>query len=142
MSNTTVTLGPAIPFTPRSDANVVGVGTKFTSDGSWVTSKNEEYVLILQTDGNLVLYRVIGNPPPFEPGAQFNGEPKWATGTDQKGGRSAVLQEDGNLVVLDQDDNPVWASQSSGIECLGLYVQDDGNVVIYKPAAVWAAIKS
>jgi hypothetical protein len=143
MDTKEVTLGPAVKFTSQSDANVVAIGTPFNSDGSWVTSQNQEFVLICQTDGNLVLYRVIGNPPKdFAPGAVFTGHADWATDTAGNTGGKAVLQDDGNLVVLDSQGNPKWASHTSDIKCIGLFIQNDGNVVIYKSSPAWASIKS
>ena len=59
------------------------------------------------------------------------------------GARYAVWQHDGNLVIYigSNNTNPAWASNTSGVcgnQCT-LWVQDDGNVVIYKGSApVWA----
>lgn len=139
MSTISVTLGTPVPFTPNSDANIVAVGTTFVSDGAWVTSQNEEYVLILQPDGNLVLYQVIGNPPPFKPGVSFMGQALWAAGTFDNKGDTFVVQADGNLVVYNSDGNPIWASNTEGIVPIGLFVQNDGNLVLYKQAPAWAS---
>jgi hypothetical protein len=44
---------------------------------------------------------------------------------------------DGNLVLRDGSQNPLWSSGSVGHPGAYLAVQDDGNVVIYDGAAVW-----
>jgi hypothetical protein len=136
----TVTLGPAIPDTTTASfgnvpATVIQVGTRVPSDQYWCTSPSQEYVLIMQDDGNLVHYRVIGNPPDFAPGVTFNGEATWATGT---AARNSVLdvQSDGNLVIYDSNGKPIWKTNTSGTPA-GLYVQDDGNVVLYKLEPSW-----
>jgi LysM repeat protein len=91
-----------------------------------LTSSNGKYTLIMQGDGNLVLY------------AESN-TPVWSTRTQGKGAIRASLQDDGNLVLYTKEqerrfrrDEPVavWASQTSG-EKVRLILQDDRNLVIY-----------
>lgn len=55
-------------------------------------------VVIMQLDGNLVVY-------------SGGGHPIWSTGTLSSGARLAV-QDDGNLVVYDVNDVPLWASDT------------------------------
>jgi pseudomonalisin len=94
--------------------------------GSSVRSANGKYNLVMQDDGNLVLY-------------QANGPALWATGTNGIAIRHAVMQRDGNLVLYDYAGRPRWASGTHGNPGALLYVQCDGNVVIYKPnVPVWA----
>lgn len=84
------------------------------------------YSLVMQTDGNLVLYH--------------NGVGAiWATGTDGQGGSSAVLQDDGNFVLYTAASAPLWSSGTSGHGGSYLAIQDDGNLVVYAPggAALW-----
>ena len=91
-----------------------------------LTSSNGKYTLIMQGDGNLVLYTESNTPV-------------WATKTDGKGAVRASLQNDGNLVLYTKEverrfrrDEPVavWASQTRG-ENVRLILQDDRNLVIY-----------
>ncbi|MFV0460115.1 MAG: N-acetylmuramoyl-L-alanine amidase [Actinomycetales bacterium] len=103
--------------------------------------------LIMQSDGNLVLYS--------------NGAATWATGTSGNPGAKAVLQDDRNLVVYSRSGQPLWAS---GVACdqarvgttgfLQMYpghvmyspnrayrlvMQKDGNLVLYSPRrAIWS----
>lgn len=46
-------------------------------------------------------------------------------------GWTCAFQGDGNLVVYDSDGNPEWASNSDGHPNAQLVVQGDGNVVVY-----------
>ena len=101
-----------------------------------LTSSNGKYTLIMQGDGNLVLYTESNTPV-------------WATRTQGKGAVRASLQDDGNLVLYTKEverrfrrDEPVavWASKTSG-EHVRLILQDDRNLVIYTAdgRALWAS---
>jgi hypothetical protein len=54
---------------------------------------------------------------------------------------SLVLQSDGNLVLYDQDRQPVWASGTDGQDVSTATMQEDGNLVLYSSggSAVWAS---
>ncbi|HYC88577.1 MAG TPA: hypothetical protein VEO54_05150 [Thermoanaerobaculia bacterium] len=84
--------------------------------GQTLVSQNGLYLLILQHDGNLVLYK--------------NGFARWATHTGT--GTRAVMQSDGNFVLYGASGS-VWATNSSGHPGAYLLVQNDGNVVVYAP---------
>ncbi|MCE7993455.1 MAG: lectin [Roseivirga sp.] len=93
--------------------------------GKQLKSQNGKYRLILQDDGNLVLYNSEGY--------------LWATNTAGRAAKECVMQEDGNCVLYGYNDREVlWASNTAGKNGAYLIVQDDGNVVIYQPVAVWA----
>lgn len=84
--------------------------------------------LVMQADGNLVLYSDGTNAS------------LWATGTT--GVNVAVLQSDGNFVVYPRDaaGNPFFAKWSSGTSGNNvLDVQADGNGVIYPANAIGVA---
>lgn len=88
-------------------------------------SNNGSYKLVMQQDGNLVLYK--GNTP------------LWASNTDGVAVDFCIMQDDGNLVLYGFASNAVWASNTNGQPGSFLVVQDDGNVVIYRPNfPVWA----
>jgi len=86
--------------------------------------------LAMQTDGNLVLY-------------QTSGPALWATGTNPGPAVTAIMQQDGNFVL-----NRGWgyytpevvfntATNPTGTH---LYVQNDGNLVVYSNStALWAS---
>ena len=89
------------------------------SRGQSLTSSNARYTLVMQNDGNLVLYRNTG-------GVVF------ATNAP---GDSAVMQSDGNFVVY-SGSMPTWSTLTGGNPNAYLVVQDDGNLVIYSAAGI------
>ena len=94
--------------------------------GESITSNNGAYKLILQDDGNLVLYA--------------RDHAVWATGTDGQNVVRAEVQTDGNFVLYTPD-KPVWASQTKGKKDVKLVMQDDRNLVLYAKGddAVWSS---
>ncbi|MEW6736336.1 MAG: hypothetical protein AB1489_33900 [Acidobacteriota bacterium] len=145
-STVQVTLGPSAPYTFTTlvpggggPANLVLPNTTFTSNGMWYPSPNQEYVTILQTDGNLVLYQVIGTAPPLKQGVTFTGKALWATGTNNNQNDTFVVQNDGNLVVYNSKGSAIWASNTNGKVPVGLYLQNDGNLVLYQATPAWAS---
>jgi hypothetical protein len=98
---------------------------ELTSNQS-LASCNGDYTLIMQSDGNLVLYQ--------------GSTALWASGTVGSGADEAILQDDGNFVVYTSAGSPVWASNTAGDTGDYLDVQNDGNVVIYSSsgAALWS----
>ena len=82
------------------------------------TSGNGRAILRLQEDRNLVLYK--DNKAVFRaPNAVGRGH-------------SAKMQSDGNFVLYDQHNAPVWASNTAGSPGAYLAIQDDGNMVVYR----------
>lgn len=95
--------------------------------GEQLRSYNDMYRLILQGDGNLVLYD------------RSRGKPLWASNTVRSGANRLVLQGDGNLVLY-RGGKPFWASNTVRKNSDRLVMQNDGNLVLYagrKP--VWAS---
>jgi hypothetical protein len=92
--------------------------------GEQVFSPDGRFRLILQTDGNLVLYGPDGA--------------RWASGTWGRAVDYAVMQVDGNLVLYGAG-LAVWATGTNGRRGAYLAMQSDGNLVLYTGAtAVWA----
>ena len=90
-----------------------------------IYSPSEQLELIMQSDGNLVLYDGAGKP-------------LWASGTDHHDGAYAIMQTDGNLVVYPPSGKALWASGTSKDHGSSLHLQSDGNLVIYDGSkAVW-----
>ncbi|MDZ7744502.1 MAG: hypothetical protein U5K77_01950 [Candidatus Saccharibacteria bacterium] len=108
--------------------------------------------LVMQGDGNLVLYNTSGNPV-------------WHTGTYGNAGAWFAVQHDGNMVVYSEDNVPLWASNTvqrphmlkhvtptlpayklfpgQKLETADrkrkLVIQSDGNLVLYDQGkALWA----
>lgn len=93
----------------------------------WVEwSSGGDYYLVMQTDGNLVLYNDAGKA-------------LWDSKTQGNSGAYATLQTDGNFVVYSSAKKPLWASNTPGNAGDSLVVQADGNTVIYSKAgkALW-----
>jgi hypothetical protein len=103
--------------------------------GNGLVSNNNQWTLLFQDDGNLVLHN--------------NGTPYWHTNTASNssgtGSVNAWIKEDGNFVVGHEAGGVhCWESQSNGYGAVRPYilVQDDGNVCLYDEAVEgchWAA---
>jgi len=95
------------------------------SNGASITTQSRR--LVMQSDGNLVIYDI-------------NGTPKWASGTNgsNRGDAFVVFQGDGNLVIY-SNGSPLWASNTVGSN-RSLAFQGDGNFVVYaNGSALWHA---
>ncbi|MFI6934840.1 mannose-binding protein [Streptomyces sp. NPDC050287] len=80
---------------------------------AWTTNRIR---MVMQTDGNLVVYNE-------------KGKPIWASMTFGQNHR-AIFQTDGNLVIHNGDDRPIWASQTWGNEGAQLVLRADAKVAI------------
>jgi len=81
-----------------------------------ITSPNGKHFLVLQQDGNLVLYS--------------DGQPKFASNTSGTGGNRVWLQGDGNFVLYDST-RALWASNTHASTGTRVIVEDNGQVVLY-----------
>jgi hypothetical protein len=98
-----------------------------------VTASNKAFQLVMQRDGNLVVYQL-----------DAQGEravPTWASNTTGNAGAQARLQDDGNLVVYRPDGTtPVWASNTANRRGANLQLGDDGALALYLAGeVVWTA---
>ncbi len=88
--------------------------------GGCIASTDQTYALVMQTDGNLVLYY------------QSQADPLWNSNTEGNAGAYAVMQTDGNLVVYPANGgSALWSSGTNGTPNATLVMQDDGNAVVY-----------
>jgi hypothetical protein len=110
---------------PASSCGELSANQELTANQS-VASCNGDYTLIMQGDGNLVLYQ--------------GSSALWASGTVGSGADEAIMQGDGNFVLYTSSGAPVWASNTAGDTGAYLDVQNDGNVVIYGSSgtALWS----
>jgi hypothetical protein len=102
------------------------------SANSSIASSNGKYTLVMQGDGNLVLY-AFGNQAVWDTGT-------WQLPVEHRPDR-AVMQPDGNLVLLTPGGVPVWATHTEGNGGSRLVLGDDRNLVIYRSDgnAVWSS---
>ncbi|WP_051969950.1 ricin-type beta-trefoil lectin domain protein [Kitasatospora azatica] len=91
------------------------------------TVPNRASILVMQADGNLVLYAP-------------NHIVLWSSNTWGHPGATAALQADGNLVVYAPEGWPMWSSNTWTHPGSNLIMQNDNNLVLYDPDAVpiWA----
>lgn len=92
--------------------------------GGSLRSPNLRYVLMYQTDGNLVLSNDVSKAP------------LWATHTSGTVPGVAKMQADGNFVLYDSANVPLWASGTAGNPDAYFSLQNDGNFVIYRADGV------
>jgi hypothetical protein len=87
--------------------------------GQSLYSPSGQYQLIMQGDGNLVIYS--------------GGSAIWNTGTEGTGTSNYLaMQGDGNLVVYTSANKAVWNSGTEGTGTSNyLAMQNDGNLVVY-----------
>ena len=95
--------------------------------GESLRSSNDQFSLVLQEDGNLVLY-------------DQGGAAIWATGTDGQDIARVRMQQDGNLVLYAPGGDAAWASGTNGNDGAYIILQDDRNLVIYTSEGnpIWA----
>ena len=114
--------------TPPGIKNLLKPNEYLTSN-KYLVSNNKAFFLIMQSDGNMVVYK--GSGPSDNKGAL------WSSGTSGKGESFAIMQSDGNFVVYKgsgPSDNKgfTWNSKTSGKGESFAIMQDDGNFVVYK----------
>ncbi|MFV0458204.1 MAG: hypothetical protein ACK5MT_05470 [Actinomycetales bacterium] len=96
--------------------------------GQYMQSPKRGYRLMMQGDGNLVLYSPAGRAI-------------WATWTQGHPGAILARQVDGNLVVYSPEGTVLWALGIRGdYEDTWLTLQDDGNLVyLWGDTVKWAS---
>jgi hypothetical protein len=109
------TMPETMPATPwlntAQNCGVLAGGQTIEANGE-VASCDHNTELVMQGDGNLVLYA--------------RHVPVWASGTAGTSASKAVMQPDGNLLVESAGGTIVWQSNSSGHPGAFVRVQDDG----------------
>lgn len=88
--------------------------------GDSLYSCDGRFHLVLQNDGNLVLYK--------------GSTALWSSGTAGQSSAVAIMQQDGNFVIYDSAGVPIWSSGTANNPGAYLAVQNDGNMVIYDSA--------
>lgn len=98
--------------------------------GGRLTSSDGRVSVIMQSDGNLVVY--------------YGGRALWASNTGRHPGTWLVNQGDGNLVLYGADRRALWNTGTGGDGRSLLAMQGDGNLVLYASGgrATWATYSS
>lgn len=120
--------GGAIQFTESSPSDTLVPGETI-APGQFIVSQSGHFELVLQTNGDLVLYELP------------NMLALWTSGTQGENIATCIMQTDGNLVLYSPTGSPIWASNTNGNPGSRLVAQSDGNVVIYRSnnTPVWAS---
>jgi hypothetical protein len=88
--------------------------------GQYINSDNNLYNLIMQDDGNLVMYDIK------------SGKSIWSTSTNHHPGAWLAMQTDGNLVIYEKGSaNALWHTHTYDHPGASLVLQNDRNLVIY-----------
>jgi hypothetical protein len=124
------TVQKPVPSGPSATGDTMRPG-QVLNPGQSIRSNSGKFTFILQTDGNLVLYKNLST------GGQ---KALWASNTNGKPTQVCIMQGDGNLVLYDVDGNALWSSNTFHDAGARLVMQDDGNAVIYRTnnSAAWA----
>ncbi|WP_309112017.1 hypothetical protein [Saccharothrix sp.] len=107
---------------PAPGSDRVVRGERLTA-GQYRTSRDGRFRLVMQSDGNLVLYTATG-------------EALWHTHTHGSGATYAVLQPDGNFVLYTPAGVAKWHTNTWNTTSDRLVVQNDSNVVLYQSDAL------
>jgi hypothetical protein len=101
-------------------------------EGAAVCPSDLGYELVMQADGNLVIYN-------------SSSKALWASNTDNQKASYAIMQSDGNFVVYDGS-GATWSTRTNGHPNATACFQNDGNLVIYAAGggfcsgtALWAS---
>jgi hypothetical protein len=105
-----------VHFDTSGTSSVLGTNQTLNV-GQSITSSDGRYRVVMQGDGNLVLYSI--------------NRALWSSNTAGKPVVRVVMQGDGNLVLYDVQNKPYWSSGTAGKGSSNLIMQGDGNLVIY-----------
>ncbi|GAA4683830.1 hypothetical protein GCM10025780_31990 [Frondihabitans cladoniiphilus] len=106
-------------------SNTLQAGASLVA-GDYLHTPSGTDVLVLQPDGNLVLY--------------VNGVARWNSGASGNSNSRLVLQGDGNLVLYSSSGAALWFTGTDGNGAgAHLALQTDGNLVLYSASgrALW-----
>lgn len=96
--------------------NVLRPG-EYLTPGQFLKSHNNQFTLIMQTDGNLVLY-------------SRGTIPIWSTRTNGLKVEKLIMQTDGNLVMYGANAYVIWHTRTQGHPGAYLKASSEGNVQI------------
>jgi hypothetical protein len=129
---------------------------QFLAVGDYLVAGNRQFFVVMQDDGNLVVYRGSG---PSDQRDFVWGSVQVGRYAPRHGSYFTVMQDDGNLVVYQGSDpgdkrDFVWGSVQDGRyaprqDGYFAVMQDDGNFVVYRGSIsggqrgfVWGSLQS
>jgi hypothetical protein len=114
------------PEPPAGDCGSVLAPDRALGVNESISSCNGLYTLVMQGDGNVVLYGPSGAV--------------WHSQTHGTAGQVVVMQGDGNFVLYDGAGKAVWHTGTHGNPGATLHVEEDGNVKIWSGGTeIWRA---
>jgi L,D-peptidoglycan transpeptidase YkuD (ErfK/YbiS/YcfS/YnhG family) len=121
----TVVLVPAAPGQAGILGSTLTAGSRM-NPGDELRSGNGAYRLVMQGDGNLVMYSA--------------GRAIWWSGTARNSGASLALQSDGNAVIYAAG-RALWNTRTQRNPGARMVLQNDANLVVYRAngTAAWAS---
>ena len=119
----TPTTAPPAPPPAPPQREVLNSGEQ-GSPGEQMVSPNRQYRLIMQSDGNLVIYDAANTP-------------LWNTGTEGSSGTVFRVNPDGNPVVVRPGNIPVCTFDINGRgHAVRVVLQNDSNLVVVDDVGV------
>ncbi|MCR5541255.1 MAG: peptidoglycan DD-metalloendopeptidase family protein [Ruminococcus sp.] len=119
-------LGNAVVASAAVNAGTVVDAKNGNADlvqGKFYKSPSQNYVLVFQGDGNLVIYH-------YNKTTDKAYSPIWSSQTENRGGTKCVLQGDGNFVIYRSDGKAIWNTQTNGKKGAYLTISDEGEIKI------------
>jgi surface antigen len=116
--------------TPADLGSCLCGDTRVLQPGAYLLSPNRAYELVMQGDGNLVLYSGL--------------QALWDSQTSTPGAYAVLQATDGNLVVYSPAGAALWTAHVPNSPSDRLEMQSDGNLVAYNTAgtALWATMSA
>ena len=113
---------PPLLITGKVEGNKILSGRDggFLPQGQYLYSPTRKFFLIMQDDGNAVIYRTSPS------------QGIWATHTSGKGSKpyNLWMQGDGNLVIYGFGGQSTWSSETRGVGPFVLELKDDASMTI------------
>ncbi len=121
-------LVPPPPAWPGIGTSATFLGTDTLAAGQqlvpnqYIESADARFAMLLSSDGNIILY---------------GGRDIWSSGA-HPGATRLSMQTDGNLVLYNANNVPLWFTGTGGINNSShLTLQTDGNLVVYRDSGGW-----
>jgi len=105
-------------FVAKAQPSIIDKPTEWKPNSTVLVSPNQQYRLVYQGDGNLVVY-------------DKSNKPLWNSKTNGKTPNKLVFQGDGNLVLYGANNAVHWASYSHNKGGKSLRLNDHGSLSVW-----------